>query len=521
MKRIIFYFKKYEILIVLVALCLIYLSLAYKNPFSDNSLISNLEPYPDTLLYSFPAWNWVRGNGWNLGVKEKIVPISVPNTYGFYLVPFFKIFNDIRAFYYANMLLAFGTIIFFVLALKNIVQKNRVLIIGYVGFLLVTNFYFFNQPQLVMTEMVNYFLVSLFLFLISLKFKWKHLLPIVMLVVVTLSLKVSNMVLGGAFALSFFIKIFLEKLRFLKNKKVLYFLGLFSLLAFIIFYLPKLLSLSSYAFNLKYFLANFNFYYSCLSGGECRNLWYWQKMFSWEIFFLFISGVIFVLVSKKKKETILISLIPFVLLIAAMSLFIDTEGRHVEFLILNMLFVLASFINTLFYNKKNVLIIVVCLLLVNILLTSYSLDRKEIKIISLKKQVGLNFRHREDPWNYLCLKMVENFMMDKKDDYFASFLPLYFFDAYNVNFNYLPLAQNQDFMLDGRGLQKHYPLPIKNIFEEILAGGKTIYLSDYYSSNGREAWRQEWNILVKNKKIEKVFQSPLDNCNIYKLEVEK
>ena len=88
----------------------IYLALAYKNPFNENSLIANLEPYPDTILYSFPAWNWVRGNGWNLGVKEKIVDITVPNTYGILLVPLMWIFKDIRSFYFTNLIFGIETL---------------------------------------------------------------------------------------------------------------------------------------------------------------------------------------------------------------------------------------------------------------------------------------------------------------------------------------------------------------------------------------------------------------------------
>ena len=76
------FLNRFGFWISLVVCVLIYLALAYKNPFKENNLISNLEPYPDTILYSFPAWNWVRGNDWNLGVKEKIVDITVPNTYG-------------------------------------------------------------------------------------------------------------------------------------------------------------------------------------------------------------------------------------------------------------------------------------------------------------------------------------------------------------------------------------------------------------------------------------------------------
>ena len=107
-------------------------------------------------------------------------------------------------------------------------------------------------------------------------------------------------------------------------------------------------------------------------------------------------------------------------------------------------------------------------------------------------------------------------MKDKKDATFGSFLPIFLFDAYGVETNYLPLSSNQDFM-NGRGLKNYFPVPLKNIYQEKLDEGKEVYLSDYYASNGRDAWRKEWEEVVSIGKLEKVWQSPLDNCNIYKL----
>jgi len=502
-----------------VLFCIVvYLCLAFKNPFSDNSLIANLEPYPDTLLYSFPAWNWVRGNGWNLGVSEKIIDITVPNIYGYFLVPFFKIFGDIRSFYFTNIIFGLGTIIFFELALKNILSKKKWYIVGFFGFLLATNFYFFNQPQLVMAENVNYFLISVFLYLLSLKFKWTELIPMGILITITLLLKNTNLVLGGSFMLAFFIKIFWEKFHFANIKKMLMVGVVFGLLM-AIFYLPKFFSLNNSEFSLNNLTNNFGFYFSCLSGGECRNLWYWQRLISWDIVVMFLLGVITMFFDKNKKWLLLELISPLILLVLAMSFFKYTEGRHVEILLPIMLVIGAVAVDKLLNKFKWPAVFICFFLLINVFLTSYQFDNQEKKIVSLKKQVGLNFRHREDPWNYLCLKMVQDFMVDKKEAYFGSFLPMYFFDAYNVKLNYLPLADDQDYM--SRGLIKYFPVPLENLYSKKLNEGKEIYLSDYYASNGREAWRDQWNQIVANKKLEKVYQSPLDNCNIYKLSLEK
>ena len=496
-----------------VIVCIaIYLSLAYKNPFNENSLIANLEPYPDTILYSFPAWNWVRGNGWNLGVNEKIVDITVPNTYGFLLVPLMWIFKDIRSFYFTNLIFGIGALIFFMLSLKNFFGSKKWYLIGFLGFLMATNFYFFNQPQLVMTENVNYLLVAIFLYLLSLKFKLKHLIWMALLSGITLIIKQTNLVLGGSFVLSFAVKILNEKRKNVNLKKIFIIFLLIGFLAFV-FQLPKILSLPKTAFNLSYFKTNFGFYFDCLRGGSCRNLWYNQKLVTWDIVLLFVLGIGILLVDKKKRYLLMSLVMPIVLLVLAMSIFRDTEGRHVEILVPIMLTLGGFAMDKISLKFKFPILLMILFLALNIFFTGYQTNINEIKIISLKKQVGLNFRHREDPWNYLCLKMVDNFMKDKNNAYFGSFLPIYFFDAYGVKINYLPLSSGQDFMV--RGLTKYFNPTITENYKSIL--GKDIYLSDYYASNGRESWRYQWDQVVGLGKLEKVYQSPLDNCNIYKL----
>jgi len=513
-----FFWNKFGFYFCILFCVIVYLFLAYKNPFRDNSLIPNLEPYPDTLLYSFPAWNWVRGNGWNLGVGEKIVDITVPNTYGILLVPLMKIFGDVRSFYFTNLIFGFGTIVFLMLALKNFFGKEKWYLIGFLGFLLITNFYFFNQPQLVMAENVNYFLIGVFLYLVSLRFEWKHLIPMVLLSIFTLMVKQTNLILGGSFILSFGVKILIEKKKYFDFKKVFIIILIIGLTA-VSFYLPRILNLNNQSFSLNFFKNNFGFYFDCLTSGWCRNLWYSQRLITWDVVLLFVFGLVILLINKKKRYLLISLMMPIVLLVLAMSIFRDTEGRHIEILI-PIILVLSGFaIDKIISNFKYPILVLIMFLVVNLFLSGYQTNSNEKKIISLKKQVGLNFRHREDPWNYMCLKMVQDFMTDKKHAYFGSFLPIYFFDAYNSKINYLPLSDNQDFM--NRGLIKYFPLPLKNIYDEKLKEGKEVYLSDYYASNGREYWRYQWDVIVAGKRLDKVYQSPLDNCNIYKLSLKK
>lgn len=94
-------------------LCLVYFLLAFKNPFKTNSLVSNLEPYPDTLYYSVPAWNLVNGRGFKMSAYGHEIKKITPPIYSLYLIPFFALFGDIRSYYFANLLLSFVSILVF------------------------------------------------------------------------------------------------------------------------------------------------------------------------------------------------------------------------------------------------------------------------------------------------------------------------------------------------------------------------------------------------------------------------
>ena len=155
-------------LVVFGIFCVFFL-LAYKNPFLDNSLISNLEPFPDSLYYSLPIWNWIHGKEYGLIYEGSKLISSVKPFYGFYLLPFFWIFNDIRAFYVGNIILAMLTILTNIVIWKKLLERNKYknIVIGFLGILLVTNFYFYTQPTILMPENLIIFTISLFASILS------------------------------------------------------------------------------------------------------------------------------------------------------------------------------------------------------------------------------------------------------------------------------------------------------------------------------------------------------------------
>ena len=107
------FLNRFGFWISLVICFLVYLALAYKNPFKENNLISNLEPSPDVFYYSVPAWNFIQGYGFKMMAFGKEISQLTTPFYGIYLLPFFVIFKDVRSYYFANLLLGFLSIVLF------------------------------------------------------------------------------------------------------------------------------------------------------------------------------------------------------------------------------------------------------------------------------------------------------------------------------------------------------------------------------------------------------------------------
>ncbi|MEI7962138.1 MAG: hypothetical protein WCI04_07420, partial [archaeon] len=94
-----------KLLIIFTILSVIFVVLAWKFPFKTTSLVSNLEPGPDTFYYSVPAWNFVHGQGFKMEAYGVSKPLGVKPLYGIFLIPFFAIANDVRVYVYANLML--------------------------------------------------------------------------------------------------------------------------------------------------------------------------------------------------------------------------------------------------------------------------------------------------------------------------------------------------------------------------------------------------------------------------------
>lgn len=512
--------KKIVYSFVFGVLVFLFLLLAGKNPFNDKSQIPNLEPFPDSLLYSLPAWNWVSGDGWDIKSFDVEAIMAVPKFYGITMLPFMKLFGDIRGFYFGNILLTLVTFYFLMLIVLRLTKNNKYQlgVAGLIGFYFVTNFYVYTQPQLFMTENLTNLLVVIFYYLLLLPITLKYSLWSVVILGLVSLVKLTNLPITLILLTFFGLRILVEKIWI--NKKYRLAILTFGLLALSVLLYLSLRRWGNYlmsgVFGFKYFYNNFNFYLKVITGGENRFLWYFNPLFTRDIFALSVIGLAVSLVQQKRRWYGLSILFLTVSFVVAMSFFIQTEGRHLSFLYALFLILVVVAVEKM-VNKFGILVLV-GLMLVNLL---WPVTNDGVrKIVAIKRQVGLNLKYREDPWNYLAVLEFNKFFASKSDNvYFGTLLPPFYVDLYdNGNYNYLPITKRQEFpYIWGKKYAGESMIPT---YLELLKSGNKVYVSNYYL-NGSQDWKSDYIELMSYFDNKLVWQSPLDNCNVYELSVKK
>lgn len=507
----------------------IYLALAYKNPFKDNNLISNLEPPPDVFYYSVPAWNLVHGNGFKMmAFGKEISQLSTP-IYGIYLAPFFAVFNDVRSYYFANLFLGFISITLFLKLAEDLFGKEKWFLVFGLGLVLVTNFYFYNLPTLLMAENV---LIPLTLLAVILMFKKIDLYNFVfnLLIMGFLAFsKMSSLPVIFIQGVVLLIKIIKSKFWLNLSKKNTYLLLLISLLlvsvVFIKVVLPAFKAFqnagTTSSFSHIYIPKTFPIYLKEFFGIDGSYLWYNNQQIEKFVAIVSICGLVFGLFLKKfrVKVLILVSIILGVTLFHSMMSY--PEGRYISTVI--PLFILFSGI--VFHQLKNYFWLLV-------FLGVYFLSRGTVngfyerKATSLKRQVLNNqLEENEVPWNYRAIEIFNDYFKDKKDVYLGTILnPFYIMFFGSGNYKFLPLSPNQEFSGPGKGFIDKYlekDKTIVDLYKRVLNEGSELYVTNYYLTYYKGGLDAQYYNLEKVFKFTQVDEGCLGECKLYKLELKK
>lgn len=517
MKTVVSLLKKNKLFFGLMFLFLVYFALAYKNPFNEKSLVPNLEIYPDSFFYAYPSWNLVNGNSFKMEIDGMTFKNIVPPSYGIFLIPFFIVFNDIRSFYFANFVLAIISIVFFFLIVKKIFKNNLTtfILIG----ILVTSYYFYTLPQFIMAENITLPVFLMLFWMLLQPISTGNIIKFSTLNVVFILIKMSNLPIFIILAFLYFLKVLKEKdrlslIKFIAVSLIAYGLLLLEIVISGMFKTGGQVASGS-AFSFNYFKDNFDFYIKAITGYSRQFIWMQERFITKDLVILSGLGVILALFKNKGRQLIFLILSLLLSLILFMSCFYYGDVRYIN-LVYPLLLIPIGFVIEKINNKKLLIIFLIIFGIWNLGLVSIKSDF-EPRIITLKKQVGLNFRHAEQPWNYLAVKSFNNYFKDKKENvYLATFLPVFYVDYFkNENYKYLPISKTKAFY---GYFDRVCPTGINDCYQKILDQSGEIYISNYYLSSEPTIWAQEWDKINKDFTLTKVDDGYLGECKIYKLE---
>ncbi len=234
--------KKHGIFIFCLFVFLLFLA---RNPFSIRTLIPNLEPYPDTVHYLSPAWNFASGNGFRLFREDRPLKTWVPPLYSAVMIPAFLIRNDVRMFYFVNVFLALISFFLFYKIIQKILDSSHIYqyaifspILLFVSlFLYVTNYFFYWYPTLAMGENLTLAVYLIALYLLLSKITARNIILFSLITFLIFLAKTANLPLSGLLFLLYGVKLFIEKNQKVKRNNIkIYGAGLTILaFAFIIF----------------------------------------------------------------------------------------------------------------------------------------------------------------------------------------------------------------------------------------------------------------------------------------------
>ncbi len=530
----------------------IFILLLAKNPFSTRTLIPNLEPYPDTIHYLAPPHNFVAGHGFALWREGRSLATWVPPLYSLIMIPAFLIKNDVRMFYFVNVILALLSYLFFYLIIRKLTKlteavkdssesedgKTTSVLIGTTLFLYVTNYFIYWYPTLAMGENLVLTLFLVGVWVMTEKVSLKNMLVIALLGMAICATKTANLPITIAFILGYGLKIIMEDKKDKMKSGLIQFLillvtlftGFFvyyqyrngtSPLALLNFYfqnfIPKRSSpeiIGSEWFSARFVYVNLPEYIKAIFGGyHVRFLWDNTPIVPFFVGLPGIVGLILTLFSKKNR--IISAILLFVLFGSAffMSSFYSVDMRYLYQTIPIVLIGFALLGNELLDWKKIRSVIIVILILIFGFYSAQNAKR-------LKNQIMMNLKHTESPWYYLSVIKLNEFFNSKKEKkpYVITAMTPYYVDFFgNNNYQLLPMSYSQDFFTLNKTVWGRYNYNnLHFLYKELFNEEKEVYVLNYLGNDSGVS--KDFESLKATFTLKKVAEGCYGSCNIWKIE---
>lgn len=522
---------------------LIFLLLLLKNPFSERNLISNLEPFPDTIHYLNPSLSLLRGEGLYVVREGRVLVTAVPPLYSLTLIPIYLLNQDVRMFYFINLVLAIVSFLAFYKTLEVLIKNNWIILV--ILFLYVTNYFVYWYPNLAMAENLILTLFMVSLFLLVRKSNSLSIAAAGFLAVSFYATKYAAVTLSLAFILMYLAKILTEyKKHSLKKTCLLLAATLTAFLAFALFeYFVKgknsfssILILQSWLFptqspvaadlvNKKdtwfsfiYFHKNIALYINALIGNPMKFLWDMTPLTPKYVAIAGIFGLFINLVKKDLRIVITYLILSIAFTVLFLSTFYSVDARYIYHAIPALLIGFGLFLTLLseisFFKKRK---FIFYLVLLSVFVIYFGQNA-----IRLKSQIMINIKYAETPWYYIAAKETNIFFdaiePGSKKPVLISALPPYYLDFFSRGkYSLLPLSKDQEF----RSFKEIAWGPndysdLIALYNKYLKSGYDMYVSN--NGLGNEGYLHAgFDAINENFNLTKVKSACFDTCNIYKI----
>lgn len=529
----------------------LFLILLAQNPFSNKSILSDLYLYPDTINYINAAVNIFKGAGFRISREGRSIATDVPPLYSIVLIPAYFISHDPRMFYFINIFLSLVSAFLFFQVLK-LVTGNKVIIL-FVFFLYVTNFFIDWYPKLAMAENLALPLFLGGLYLLFTKVSRLKLILAGILGVSLLAAKYALAPLSISFYLLYAVKVFFEKSsqRGKIRTKLLKFFILFTtgLTVFALFIYSESLYKNYNLFSKSEYLLKplvptadlskpptmFSFsnlqdssiqYLAGLMGGPMEFAGFYRQPVPVFVGMLGIPALLYGLIIKRRRFICFCLISALASSVTLMSTFKIVDGRYIYHTIPVLLLGFAIFLEELkqFLTKNNLKFVYSGL--ISSLFVYYLLTSTE----RLGTLVFENWSGDKTPLNYNTVVEFNRFFPKSPEDpakkpvVVTDLIP-YFVDLYgNGNYRILPLATTAFFMNQAAqvwGPQDDYH-NLFAVYDSYLKKGFDVYVS----STDIHYWNKRYlllnfNALKEKYRLIRVFVGCSGECILYKLQTKE
>jgi len=547
--KILEFLKKYgEVLFVFF----VFILLLARNPFSNRTLIANLEPYPDSFHYVDPALNFIKGKGLYIDRGfGKVLP-TVPFLYATSLMPGYLINSDVRMFYFANVLFAFVSLGLFWLILQEVFSGRRFLRF-FLLFLFATNYIFYWFPELAMAENLLIPLILGVTFLLILRPSKKTVILIPLLSVLIYACKFSSLSVAFVSPILLLGRILFYKSevkgKTTSNEKtdlIRYFIlstvlcsGIYLLYEFLargnnLIYNLILLFLDIFTqknvsqavgstekayqfFSTQFLYQNGKEYLGWLVGNQMKLL---PKQVSILPRFLALPALVGLFAGLfTKRKWLSVILLSFIFsTIFLMSLFYSADARYLIVAVPSSILGVGLFLiwireSPFKYARLGYEVLLIVFLLL------YCVTQAS----RLKFDVMLNLKYAETPWYYLSVKTADTYLSEHKREFnkepvIISAIPPYLLDFYaKENFIVLPLSSRQEFATHSQQAWGNYSYAdLTGVYQKFFEEGNPIFLMQY-GLGDVDYLHVAYDQVFKDFTLKKVQEGCYSVCDVYQI----